>query len=262
MNIHINKNQFEFILANTKFDEFIIGSRLYGLNDENSDIDILIVYHPFYNQLIDPFNNHHQFQYKDEEKNVDYNLVDAITFIKNLVSGDSTINFEVIFSDEIKYSCLSFLYFLRNEFLTFNIAKAYLGFAKRDVKSFNKRTTYHDKISGYLHIKRSIYIATAIIEGDLTDLKPIYDKLKIDKELIKKTNEKSLLNLVKGFDSIINDNRNLLTDLHNKNKITKFLKPDVQNEILRNLERILIISEKSLPLDQIHFHNENIEFKY
>lgn len=262
MNIKINKEQFEFILANSRFDEYIIGSKLYRLNDENSDTDILVVYHPFYNQLIDPFNNHHQFQYKDEEKNVDYILTDVITFIKNLVSGDSTINFEVIFSDEIKYSKLSLLYMLRNEFLTFNIAKAYLGFAKRDVKNFNKRTIYHDKISGYLHIKRSIYIASAIIEGDLIDLNPIYNKLKIDKELIKNTNEKSLLNLVKGFDSIINDNRNLLTDLHNKNKIIKFLKPDVQNEILKNLERILIISNKSLPLDQIHFHNENIEFKY
>lgn len=142
--------------------KFLIGSHLYKTNDQNSDTDYLIIYYPFKNQLTSAFNNHHQFQYKDIENNIDYNFVDIITFVKNLVKGDSTINYELLYSDEFKNSKLGFLCDYIEDFRTYTIIKAYLGFANRDLRLLKKRKTNKDKLAGLFHAQRSYIIAQNI----------------------------------------------------------------------------------------------------
>ena len=39
MNLHINKVEFDKLMGSKLIGQFIIGSKLYGLNDENSDTD-------------------------------------------------------------------------------------------------------------------------------------------------------------------------------------------------------------------------------
>jgi predicted nucleotidyltransferase len=263
MNIHIEKDIFDFILDNTRYYKFTIGSKLYGISDEKSDSDYLIVYHPFKNQLLNPFTNPHQLQYKDLVNNIDYNLIDIITFIKNLVSGDSTINYEIINGIEIKNTDLSFLYDNRELFKTFNIAKAYLGFARRDIKHFFKRIDIKDLISGILHIDRSISIAKFIMfkEGDLTSIYNDLGELKFNLSNSELTSKdfKSLLDV---YRLRVDELRNELTDIHNKEEITRYLDPDFQNMISENINDLVSISDKKIPMDKFYFHNENIEFKY
>ncbi len=264
MNIHINKDLFSFILENTTCYKFLIGSKLYGISDENSDLDYLIVYHSFRNQILNPFTNPHQLQYKDLENNIDYNLVDIVTFVRNLTSGDSTINYEIINSSEIRKTDLSFLYDLRNSFKTFNIAKAYLGFAKRDIKHFFVRSDMKDMISGLLHIERSISISKYImgynytLEGIYTSLFE-YKKYLYESKFKRKEDFKKLLD---DYKLKVDDLRNELTDIHNSKKIIKYLEPSIQVLISNKLNEIVSISDKKITMDNFYFHNENNEFKY
>jgi len=89
---------------------------MYGTDNENSDTDILHIYvqtKEESNSFV-KFQNHHQLQFKKD--NVDYIFTDIFTFLKNLMSGDSTINFEVIHSETLKGTCLEFLYNERKSF--------------------------------------------------------------------------------------------------------------------------------------------------
>jgi hypothetical protein len=51
MNIKITKNQSDFILDNINYLSFVIGSYLYGTNNENSDKDYLIIYDNFHKDI-------------------------------------------------------------------------------------------------------------------------------------------------------------------------------------------------------------------
>jgi hypothetical protein len=189
-------------------------------------------------------------------------MVDIITFIKNLVSGDSTVNYEIIHGEEIKSTDLSFLYDYKNDFSTFNIAKAYLGFAKRDIKSYNNRIDSTEKRGALLHILRSNYFAYHIINNNV-NINSIYEKLRSKKTIINAYKDINILFfIVNQEEEITNKLRKELTDLHNKNKITRYLKPEIQNIITKKLKEILNISIYELPLEDVHYYNENINFKY
>lgn len=157
MNLWIQKPLAEFIAWNTYCEIHLIGSRLYGLQNNNSDYDYLIIYDPFRNQIYNPFLNHHQFQYK--EFNTDYNFVDICTFIKNLVSGDSPINYEVLHSEGFYSSKYGWLVDYVPWFRTYNIIKGFLGFAERDCRNIAKRD---DVQKGARHIVRSFVYAKQI----------------------------------------------------------------------------------------------------
>jgi len=121
MNLHINKEQFDVLMNSKLIGKFIIGSKLYGIDNDNSDTDYLIIYQPFKNQIFSAFTNHHQFQYKDVDYNIDYNFVDVITFVRNLTKGDSTINYELLYSDDFAKSKLGFLSEIKDKFKTYTI---------------------------------------------------------------------------------------------------------------------------------------------
>jgi predicted nucleotidyltransferase len=257
MNIHISKEKYDWILKNsTIIQTFKVGSVLYDLNDENSDKDFLIVIQPHINQVLSPFSNHHQFQYKDIENNTDINIVDVVSFVRNLVSGDSLINFELLYSEEIKDSELNFLANIKNEFRTYNIIKAYLGVGNRDIKMLNKRPSEHDKLRGVLHIQRSFMFAK-MIYGDCFQLKN--DELKKFKNNLTKINYEEL-NLIKS--GVEYFRKEILNKAFERKEIHRVLDPGLQEYIEERIVNIVEINQKPIDLTDNYLINENVEIRY
>jgi len=130
MNIHFTDKELFETLKKHSIVKVQIGSHLYGFNNEKSDIDYLYIY-PRSVQMKDSYLwEHHQLQYKEE--GVDHIFTDLPTFIRNILTGDSTINFEVL--HELKGTPLHLLHDARYKFYSYNIIRAYLGLARRDLK--------------------------------------------------------------------------------------------------------------------------------
>lgn len=256
MNIHIDKEKFETLINSKIIGEFEIGSSLYNLNDEKSDKDFLIIYHPFENQLYNPFTNRHQYQYKDIENNIDYNFVDINTFIINLFSGDSIINYELIHSEQIKNTKISFLYDIRNDIKSYDIIKSFLGFADRDCRLINKRKSEHDKIRGVVHAYRSYVFAKnifydkfSLIDEDVISFKNTY------KDFRSKTT-RELRQIIKNF------RHDVLNKAIENNEITRYCTLENQKYITDNLFKLTdIINEGYLNIDDIYQSNEK-EIEY
>lgn len=254
MNLHINKEKFDFLMKSKIIGKYLIGSHLYGTNDENSDTDYLVIYYPFRNQLLSAFNNHHQFQYKDTENNIDYNFVDVITFVKNLVKGDSTINYELLFSKEFKESKLGFLCDYIEEFRTYTIIKAYLGFADRDLRLLNQRKTDKDRLSGMFHAQRSYIMAQDIfcrrVDLNFKSLKDIVDLSWIRNAADIRANYKAY--------------REFITKEFQEGNLTRYLKANTQKEIDEKLFYLLKNNTHNdyIDLTDVYQSNEDVELKY
>ena len=115
-----------------KLEEFTFGSHLFGLNDENSDEDKFIIMaqsNSFANSFLWASNN---IQFKTENEDKLYSTLQ--NFLVNIFNGEATYNFELIHDEQVKNSSLKFLYDMRQDFYSYNIIKAYIGLAKRDLK--------------------------------------------------------------------------------------------------------------------------------
>lgn len=163
MNIKITKEEFDFIKNNTDIvSQSVVGSRLYGTAKEDSDTDILIVYKELFESDL-YYPNYHQLQYDDIDNNIQYLLCSERQFYKNLFSGDATINADVILygTEETEVEKLNML-------RTFNIIKAFIGFAKRDLKQIDKGK------NKLFHIERGLYCAKMLLDNKL----PIQEVIK------------------------------------------------------------------------------------
>lgn len=166
MNIKITKEEFNFIKNNMEivFD-VVMGSKMYGTAREGSDTDRLVVYRDtkslFTSDLYYP--NYHQLQYDDIENNTQHIICSEKQFYMNLFSGDASINADIIlyyFSDKSKEEKLNML-------RTFNIIKAFIGFAKRDIKQIGKGK------NKLFHIERGLYCAHELLHQRLPSIKKI-----------------------------------------------------------------------------------------
>lgn len=166
MNIHIDYKLAKSLFASTIF-KTPFGSHLYKTNGSNSDVDMLCIYIPSKEELNSPFTNHHQFQWKDTNNNIDYVFTSLQQFIKNTLSGDSTINFEVIQSGVFGNTKLNSLHLFRDNFITHSVLKSYLGMAKRDL---NKMYQYGSNDSDYnkslSHAYRGFIFAQRLFNKD------------------------------------------------------------------------------------------------
>lgn len=182
MNIHFtDKNLFEN-LKNATLAKVRIGSHLYGTNNENSDIDYLYIYATSQNELNSFIWTNHQLQYKED--GIDHNFVSLHSFIRNIINGDSTINFKIVHSDELKGTCLEFLHTVRNSFNTYTMIRSYLGFARRDLKHIGKCNTTAEKLKKLEHIVRCSTFASHLMSvndfpNKSIDFKFICDLLKV-----------------------------------------------------------------------------------
>lgn len=183
MNIKITKQQADFILNQYNYKLYLIGSRLYGTNKSDSDYDHLIIYKNFHNEIDMYYPNYHQLQYDNLEKNQQLMFTSENQFYRNLFSGDATINADIImFTDFNDYNDVEKLNILR----TYNIIKAYIGFAKRDIKYVNKGK------NKLFHIQRGLYCAKKLMNGELPnldDIKYIYNNPNNDIKSLKEREE-------------------------------------------------------------------------
>lgn len=206
MNIILTEEEHLFLQTQI-IQTIIFGSRLYGTHNERSDTDKLCIYKTSDIELHSGLPNIHQFQFKDKDKNIDYIYCSELQFWKNLLSGDSTINADIVlFTD---------LYPRKLEICrTYKTIKAYLGFAKRDLqkKEFKK----------LLHAARSLYCAEKLINHEIPsifEIQKIFNDYLDYETLIKKEN----------------DLRKNLNDLYNNNLINNFYIEECENILWRRL---------------------------
>ena len=160
MNIHFTSKELKEQLDQSTIFEIEVGSGMYGLKTSESDTDILKIYLEGSLNLTSITPNHHQFQYNDTENNIDYIYTSVGQFVKNIISGDSTINYEVLKSTEFRKKFPD-LYFFVNKLDKINTVKSYLGMAKRDIKAFKKEPSNKKAY----HIQRGLLFADAILKG-------------------------------------------------------------------------------------------------
>lgn len=185
MNIHITDIDLVNRLKESTIFRATIGSHMYGTNDSGSDIDYLHIYTTSENELMSVIKTNNQLQYK--EGNVDYLFVSLHTFIGNILNGDSTINFEVVNSKQLIGSELEWLYDIRHYFNTFTIIKSYLGFARRDIRHYN-RYFGRDKTKRLRHIIRGYLYSRHILDNnwDFDEVNSILRSIDISDETILK----------------------------------------------------------------------------
>ena len=167
MNIHFKNTELKKQLEESKIEKFIIGSVLYGTQDEDSDEDFLIIYNEGNKNNFSFLWEHHQLQFK--ENNCDYIFTTLQNFIRNILTGDSTINFELLFSKQVRDSSLNFLYKLRHFFIGYNVMNSYIGLAKRDLKFAKKilKTGNQKELKKRIsHVFRGVMIAEDLVEGN------------------------------------------------------------------------------------------------
>jgi len=263
MNLHIDKEEFDWLMAQPKVGQFTIGSELYELNDEHSDKDYLIILYPFYDVINSPFSSHHQFQYKDVENNIDYNFVDIVTFIKNLVSGDSTVNFELLYSEEFQADeNLRFIWRYRNYFHTYNIMKSYLGMADRDIRHIGKKQG-RDKISAMLHIQRGRTFVGRLMDNRFFLNIAGFDYIKNENYL------SSFLKNIAHYREELKVIRQEVTKRYERGELSRYLDPNIQNIVNTGLIALLLNKDgleysflKRSLHKKIYDSNEKIEITY
>jgi len=149
VNIHSLDKKLLEKLKEMSFMRVRVGSHMYGMDTKDSDIDYLYLYvKP--KGLMNSFSwEHHQLQFKED--GIDHNFTDLHSFIRNIMTGDSTINFEVLHSEEFKNNPkVKFLYDNRKWFYSYNIIRSYLGLSRRDLKMCTK---VRPKVDGINHKK-------------------------------------------------------------------------------------------------------------
>jgi hypothetical protein len=232
MNIHFQNKELFNQLMSKKIFKIKVGSYLYNLNDDESDTDIMIIYSPFKNQLYSSFSNHHQLQFK--ENNIDYLFIDLITFIKNIINSDSSINFEILNSYLLSNSMdLSFLFNHRFDFYSYGIIRCYVGMAERDCKHlFIKHK--NELTDRYLNKKLS-----HIVRGYNSAI-DIYKSIKMNMILYSNTKHTEFLKTLKTIDSDL-----IRKELRNeyKNKLSEFR--IIMNNDYNSLPKFMSIENQS-----------------
>jgi hypothetical protein len=211
MNIKISKEQ-HIKLCGYNYSEYIFGSQLHGIANNDSDFDyVRVISDDFYNNFITLAKylpNIHSFQYDDVEKNSQYVWTTEKQFYHNLFSGDGNMIADiVILSGEWNDA----LFLTR----TYKVIKGYLGVAKRDLKLHGTNPKKQ------FHALRSLYMAKTLMHNRL----PTVD------DIIELKNNSGDLNK----DDLWNeeqDLRNKLNDMLNNGEIDLFPKFDEKDDLV------------------------------
>ena len=267
MNIHFkDKNTFKKLTDATIFT-VQFGSRMYGTNDENSDTDLLHIYVPSISERNSFWPSHHQLQYKDND--TDHNFVNVFAFIKNLINGDSSVNFEIINHESIKGSPLDFLFYIRHSFYNYKILRSFNGFCRRDIREYHKANSDLEKNKRIGHIIRGHEFSKMILDKNFSpiiigDLK---EKLLNIKNL---SDNKERKNIVSELKSDVEGFRIRINELHDQKNLglPMFMNVDDQIILDRHINDLINSSvwndRKDWYLEMRCFFeaNENPEIKY
>jgi predicted nucleotidyltransferase len=219
MNIKITKEE------HLRLDSFTnrkvtIGSRLYGTNSRDSDLDLLCVYRPptSWNDDLGMFPNSHQFQYTED--NTDYIWTTMDQFSRNQTSGESTINSDVIMWNRSLFKKGSLLdESALAHVRTYKVIKAYLGFAKRDIRNWK-----HDKKLG--HAARGLYCASCLLKNELPTLEGVRKQIELYNN-----NHKMVVRLKNRHDGL----RKTMNDMYNKGELENYYIEDCDDPLLQQL---------------------------
>lgn len=226
MNIHLDKDvDIELIgrLHKSTIYSCVIGSGMYGISDERSDVDILHIYKTSDLELNSVLKSHHQLQYK--KGGVDYIFVNIHAFIRNCLSGDSTINFEVINSEDILASELAFLYEMRKDFFNYKIMRSYLGFGRRDLKQINLANDERGKNKKIFHAYRCYKSCLDIYGGDFKSVMDSVESYEMWGEVMKLNNYKEREEYKILIGKKIDDLRKEINIEYDKGNITSYMEP-------------------------------------
>jgi len=231
-------------LLNSSFIKIPIGSTMYGLEHENSDTDLLYVYNTSDDELNSIIRSHHQIQFKFN--NTDHIFVNIHTFIANALSGDSTINFEVINSEVLVGTELEFLYKFRKYFYNYKIIRSYLGLARRDLKRINiDGKTNFDKNKKIAHAFRGLATAMSIYNiayGDKSDTKIFLsdsDRETIKTKIWELKDHNARSKHIDALMELINEVRSEINKEYDKGVITSYMKVDHQGYLNSALSHLL-----------------------
>ena len=216
-----------------------MGSHLYGTQTESSDTDYLCIYIDGYSNYNSFLWEHHPLQYKTSD--ADWNFTTLQKFIRNLINGDSPHNYEVLFSEEILNSDLSWLLEYRSHFAGYNLIRSYLGLVKRDMKDFNKELHGVDRSKitelGYkklAHAYRGLDTAIALMVGSPYQYYKGGDSEKLSYYKALKTGDVSY-DEVKTAKTWIDNNlelvREQLNDMLNRKDIAKIMRTNIAQEL-------------------------------
>lgn len=171
MNIHFKDPILFEKLKKATIAKVRVGSFVYGTDTIESDEDFLYIYATSENELLSVIQTQHQLQYKSNNgyylnpRDIDHNFVSLHNFIKNIINGDSSINYEVIQSEELIGTDLEWLIKYRNNFTTYTIIRSYLGFCNRDIKHYHKYNDKYNKEKRLKHIIRGYIYARDMIDN-------------------------------------------------------------------------------------------------
>ena len=143
-NKNVKKLLDESVVANLK-----MGSQFYGTATEESDEDWLCIYLPPENHMRSAQQGATQLQWQDEFGDINY--TDILTFSRNLISGDNTVNVEALYNKDLIGTDLEFFYINRKRFTTYNTLKCYLGLCKRDFNEVRSLSDYRSKVKKFMH---------------------------------------------------------------------------------------------------------------
>lgn len=226
MNVKITKSLHEE-LCKLDFEEYLFGSQLHGIANENSDCDYLrVISDSFYNRFktfAKYLPNIHSFQYTESSEK-QYLWMTESQFWRGLFSGDGNLIADIVLFSGRFESPLELCY-------SYKIIKGYLGVAKRDIKL---HTDWKKKI---FHSLRSIYMSEMLMKKRLPK---VSDVVQLYKDNINNLPDVALL-------------RKKEAELRNK-----------LNEMLNNGEIMLypIFNEEDELANIINKSNNIKEFKY
>jgi predicted nucleotidyltransferase len=240
MNIHFTDKDLFERLKNATIAKVVVGSHMYGTNNEHSDTDYLYIYATSQNELNSYVQTNHQLQYKED--GIDHNFVSLHTFIRNIINGDSTINFEVMQSNCFAGTELSWLIGHKHSFITYTIIRSYLGLARRDVKHYYKYNNDQDKKKRLGHIIRGYLYAYDMIYNRWN-----FNFKSCNKELISliETLDVSKTSTLKLYDQLISKLRDDLNERFNNKKLGLGQHMDVDSGTFLNHDLLVYVDSES-----------------
>lgn len=240
MNIHIDQVAFEELKTATILS-IKMGSRMYNLENSSSDTDMLhIIATPtgWTNSLV---WTHHNLQYK--ENGVDHVFTTLQNFVRNILKGDSTINYECLYSKEIENSSLAFLSDMRLKFNNYSLIRSYLGLVRRDLKNFSQG--YDSK--KLFHAVRGLWTANQIMKNTYSnDIKQvdlsIYTYLHELKNGII-SDRRVLIEKVKEISKATDSLRAKLTELLNNKLMNRIMEPSSLKSLDEKLKQFCLTKD-------------------
>lgn len=250
-------------LMDATFVKIEVGSRMYGLEHPGSDTDLLCIYNTSNGELNTFNRSQHQFQFTDN--GVDYLFINIHSFISNTLSGDSTINFEVINSPKLIGTDLEFLYDQRESFYNYNIIRSYLGLAKRDLKRINiDGKTEFGKNKKIGHAYRGLVTAKNIYTIRYTNI--MIDHIYVKENDVTAINALHQLNghlergeISKEIMSTIDDFRKFINSELDKGRFVKYMAVDDQKVLDTSVNNLLLTTKtkKMVDFDMVDFYDAN-----